>query len=41
VGAALEQSQQELTEARLKAKLMRDKIKMEAIREYQNSQEFK
>ena len=41
MGAALEQSQQELTEARLKAKLMRDKIKTEAIREYQNSQEFR
>ena len=35
------QSQQELKELRLKAQLTRDKIKTEAIREYQRSPEYK
>jgi hypothetical protein len=39
--ALQEQAQQEPTEARLKARLTRDKIKAEAIREYKNSREYK
>jgi hypothetical protein len=40
-GTLQEQAQQKLAEARLKARLTKDKIKMEAIREYKNSREYK
>jgi hypothetical protein len=40
-GELRQQTQRELTEARLKARLTRDKIREEAIREYKNSREYK
>ena len=40
-GVLRQQTQQELTEARLKARLTRDKIIEEAICEYKNSREYK